>query len=349
MKKDKATKKITKEAMLYSMASLVVLILALVAILTYGFNDIVPANYLAEKLRYPGVIVGKNDPISIKEINDDLRAIKNFYESQDFSDLGLRVDFSTEEGIKRLQIKKKNLINKLVEDAIIKKLAKDRGIRITEETASQELARKLEEYGSENYLRDTVFRLYGWQLDDFKKNIVLPDLYREALEAKVGEQEREFVEAKEKIEKARKELEDGTDFNQVAEKYSSGESAKNGGELGWFSYGQMLPEIALGIADLEKGQTSDILTSSLGYHLVSVEDRKNEEGVDMVKIRQIFVRTESFDDWLIARKKESSVWILLRGLRWNKDAGDMEFADDDLKKFEESEIENFSGDASVFF
>jgi len=65
-------------------------------------------NKIVEKtLRHwplPATIVGK-DLISMAQLDGRLLAVINFYENQDFSKLGFRVDFSTEDGKKRLQLK----------------------------------------------------------------------------------------------------------------------------------------------------------------------------------------------------------------------------------------------------
>jgi hypothetical protein len=53
--------------------------------------------------------------------------------------------------------------------------------------------------------------------------------------------------AREKIEKARKELVDNKDFSEVAKSFLTGER-KNSGDLGWLSMHQMIPEIAVAAA-----------------------------------------------------------------------------------------------------
>ena len=66
----------------------------------------------------------------------------------------------------------------------------------------------------------------------------------------------------------------GGDFAAMARKYSTGPTAREGGELGWISRGQTLPEFEAAAFLLDKGRTSDVVETKLGFHIIQVEDRK---------------------------------------------------------------------------
>ena len=68
---------------------------------------------------FPAVYAQRAGTISVSEVKDNNAAIKKFYESQDFEKIGMRVDFSTDQGKKRLKIKEKDVINKMIENKII--------------------------------------------------------------------------------------------------------------------------------------------------------------------------------------------------------------------------------------
>lgn len=324
--------------------------LILVAIFLYFF----PAseNKLIRKtagiFSYPAASVGFSF-VSFDGAEGNLESVRTFYESQDFSTFGLRVDFSTPDGKKRLEIKRKEILNKMIEDLIIKKEAEKRGIEITADIIDQEVDRKLKEYGTGDYLRENLKKLYGWDLEDFKKNIVKPDLYREELAKNIIENDSTYVESGEKIKKALEELENGVAFSEVAIKYSDGESAKKGGELGWFSADQMLPEVAVKVFNLEKNEQSEIIQSSIGYHIVKVEDKKQENETDMLKISQIFVPTKSFPVWLLEAGKLHTIFIFSHNLVWNNESGQIEFKNEEMKNYEENLLKNPTNDPSLMF
>lgn len=67
----------------------------------------------------------------------------------------------------------------------------------------------------------------------------------------------------------------GADFAALARKYSEDEaSAKNGGDLDYFSRGRMVPEFDEVAFAMEPGQTSDLVKTQFGYHIIKVIDKK---------------------------------------------------------------------------
>jgi len=68
----------------------------------------------------------------------------------------------------------------------------------------------------------------------------------------------------------RRKIDEGTDFGEMAAAHSDCPSgSKAGGSLGWFSRGMMVPELDKAVFAMEVGELSDVIETSLGYHLVS--------------------------------------------------------------------------------
>jgi len=178
---------------------------------------------------------------------------------------------------------------------------------------------------------------------------VKPDMYKEKLFEDIKKSDPAMAAAKSKIDLALQELNAGKSFSSVVEKYSEGESAKSAGELGWFTGAEMLPEIAEVVFSLKKGEQSAIIESSLGYHIVVVEDKKTEADVPSVQLKQIFVRMDNFSDWLDRFVKGRDIHILSRDMRWNKIEGRVEFKNTELREFESNLEKNSPGDISVLF
>ncbi|KKP79440.1 MAG: hypothetical protein A2271_04155 [Candidatus Moranbacteria bacterium RIFOXYA12_FULL_35_19] len=297
---------------------------------------------------YPAVI-HKAGFITLEKLDYQLLAARKFYESQDFSRVGLRVDFSTPDGQKRLAIKKKNILSKLIEDSIIKAEAKKRGILVTQELVDQEVDRKLKEYGTGNQLKDFLEKFYGWDIQDFKENIVKPDLYQEKLFSQLKKDDPTYLEAREKIEKAQKDLTEKISFSETAKKYSQGESAKNGGALGWFSANQMLPEVAQVVSKLQKNQLSEIVESSIGFHIIQMEDVKEQNGEQIFKLNQIFVPIKSFAQWLSEMEGDYKIFIPSREFYWDSQAGKVQFSEQNMREYEQDLLKNPINDPSIIF
>ena len=89
------------------------------------------------------------------------------------------------------------------------------------------------------------------------------------------EDEKAVAAARAKAEGVLKEVKAGGDFAKLAEKYSEDPgSAKSGGELGWIGRGRTVPEFEKAAFSLGKGQTSDLVKSSYGFHIIHVEDKQ---------------------------------------------------------------------------
>lgn len=66
----------------------------------------------------------------------------------------------------------------------------------------------------------------------------------------------------------------GTDFAELAKKKSEGPSAAEGGDLGFFKRGTMLPEFDKAAFSLQDGEVSDPVRSQWGWHVIKVEERR---------------------------------------------------------------------------
>lgn len=84
----------------------------------------------------------------------------------------------------------------------------------------------------------------------------------------------------------KKKLDDGEKFEDLAKEFSIDGSAETGGDLGYFSAGNMVKEFEDAAYDMEVDTISDIVKTQNGFHIIKVNDKRDVEG-DMPPFEEI--------------------------------------------------------------
>ncbi|HWO98787.1 MAG TPA: peptidylprolyl isomerase [Bacillus sp. (in: firmicutes)] len=168
--------------------------------------------------------------------------------------------------------------------------------KVTDKEVDQELQNLKEQYGQQF---EAAIQQNG--VDQVKRMLKIDLLREKAATADIKVTEKELKEAYEakkpevkashilvKDEKTAKEvkakLDKGEDFAKLAKEYSQDPgSAENGGDLGFFGPGKMVPEFEEAAYKLKKGEVSGPVKSSFGYHIIKVTDKKELESFEKMK------------------------------------------------------------------
>lgn len=102
-------------------------------------------------------------------------------------------------------------------------------------------------------------------------------------------------------------LSSGGDFTELATQFSTDPGSKDsGGDLGWFSPGQMLPEFEQAAFNLQIGQISEPVQSQFGYHIIQVLG-KEARALSQSQYQQ--AAQQVVDDWLVGKRAETDTEI----------------------------------------
>ncbi len=125
-------------------------------------------------------------------------------------------------------------------------------------------------------------------------------------------------EARQKLNVARQRILSGEAFEQLARTYSEDGSAANGGELGWISPGETVPDFEQAMEKLAPGELSPLVKSQFGFHLIQVLERRDQ---DITSQRRTFTvrqelkqrrSDEIYDDWVRQMRDRASIQIRLK-------------------------------------
>ncbi|WP_439123682.1 peptidylprolyl isomerase [Marivita sp.] len=126
-------------------------------------------------------------------------------------------------------------------------------------------------------------------VDDAVTDDAIQALYEETYLQ--GEPTEEFnashilVETEEEAAAIVEELKGGADFATVAQEKSTGPSGPNGGQLGWFGAGMMVPEFQTAVEGMEVGAISDPVQTQFGWHVITLNEKRNQEAPSLDSVR----------------------------------------------------------------
>jgi peptidyl-prolyl cis-trans isomerase C len=176
--------------------------------------------------------------------------------------------------------KDENVLAFLIDMKIVSKAAEDKKV-----ADSEEFKRRLN-FTRNRLLMDSLLALEGKAAttDDAMKKV-----YEEASKQIAGEQEVHarhiLVETEDDAKAVKAELDKGADFAELAKKKSKDPGASDGGDLGFFTKEQMVPEFSAVAFALEPGKISDPVKSQFGWHIIKVEEKRNRKPPEFDQVK----------------------------------------------------------------
>src|ERR1700726_827310 len=176
--------------------------------------------------------------------------------------------------------KKDNVLSFLIDMKIVSKAAEDKKVENNEDF------KKRLAFTRNRLLMDSLLATEGKAAttDEAMKKV-----YDDAAKQITGEQEVHarhiLVETEDEAKAVKAELNKGADFAELAKKKSKDPGASDGGDLGFFTKDQMVPEFANVAFSLEPGKISDPVKSQFGWHVIKVEEKRNRKAPDFDQVK----------------------------------------------------------------
>lgn len=163
--------------------------------------------------------------------------------------------------------------------------------------------------------RDYLQQQFGFTEEEFRA-LFATQLLRDKLQAVLAERvptteeqvhaRHILVETEDEAKKVVERLKAGEDFAALAQELSKDDSNKdNGGDLGWFGRGVMVPEFETAAFSLEIGKISDPVKTDFGYHILEVLEKDPNHPIDEATLEQR--KSAALQDWLATQRYSDRV------------------------------------------
>lgn len=216
---------------------------------------------------------------------------------------------------------KKTIINKLIRQIFVYKRAGEYKIQVSDEEIKIEFEKIVGQApGGLEDLTKSIKDSFKWNVDDFKEKALKPYLYAFKLQKKIAADDQINSEAKKRAEDVSALIKKGEeDFESLAKKYSEDTSASSGGDIGYISKGETVPEFENAAFALKKDEVSVVVKTEFGYHIIKLVDKlQSPDGSEKLHIKHILIKSKSIDQWLVEELAKTKVWVFISGLKWQK-------------------------------
>jgi parvulin-like peptidyl-prolyl isomerase len=247
-----------------------------------------------------------SQPIGQEEYEKQVAQVEAFFAQE-----GL--DPESEEGRERLAQARRQVLEQMIDQELIRQAAVEMGVSISEAELEAGIQDIIEQSGGQEEF-DQSLQGMGTTYDDFRQ-MLLDQLLSEAVYSAVTASISPVAEqvharhillpTRERAEEVLARLQAGEDFSYLAREYSEDISSReSGGDVGFFPRGVMPPEVEEVAFSLEVGETSEIVETQFGFHIVQVLEREEREiAVEVFEN----LRQQAFMQWLQDRREAATI------------------------------------------
>ena len=177
------------------------------------------------------------------------------------------------------------------------------------------------------FLRNKL--LMGFELQQEAKTALtdeaLRQTYDEAVKSMSGQEEVRarhiLVESEDEAKAILEQLKGGADFATVAKEKSKDPGAAEGGDLGYFTKDQMVPEFADVAFKMYPGQLSNPVKTQFGWHVIKVEDKRTRQPPEFEKVKdqiEAYLARKAQSDFITKLRQSAKVERLDKAAEQNK-------------------------------
>jgi len=253
------------------------------------------------------VAVVNGHPISETLFTRQMAQVQAFLEQQG-------MDLSTEEGKRSLEQAKRQVLEQVIDQELVREAAGELGVSITDAKLDATMQKGIEQGGGREKL-NAWLKENKMTFDDYRelvRNDLLANAVRQKVVPKIPEKVPQvharhiLVNTKEEAEAILAKLKKGADFAKLAKEKSLDVGSRDkGGDLGFFPAGVMTPAFEKAAFALKANEISGVVQTPFGFHIIQVieVDQARKLSNDM---RQR-LENQSFRHWLQKRREQATI------------------------------------------
>jgi len=249
------------------------------------------------------------------EYADDMRAIQtlvNYDQTNNGSAAGLTEEQMSDQVLWRL-----------ANNILVKEAAAKFNVSVTKEDMDSLVSNLLQSFESEDKINTEIQARYGWTFDQYKNKVVNSYILQQKIAEKIQTDQASREQLRNKAMQVLNEIKAGKDFAEEASLYGEDGTKSNGGDLGWFGKGDMVPEFENAVFALKPGEiTQDLVETQYGFHIIKLEEVKTEkvtdpttkktEDVQKVRARHILFRFPDSATYLDSAAKNANIHLYIK-------------------------------------
>ncbi|MDZ7798335.1 MAG: peptidylprolyl isomerase [Patescibacteria group bacterium] len=298
------------------LVALIIIFILIFAIGIYGFNwQDSFTKKVSQIVPYPSALVNYKF-LSYHDFLEDKETLSYYYENMPVVETNQAKPNNRE--INQLSI------SRLIKNEFLRQEAKDYDLNVTDLELEQEMQKIINQSESKQGVEDILKEIYNWQPEDFKENVLRYYLLRSKLQDALVADENLSVnkQAKEKADEVLEKVNnEEKSFENLAKEYSEDDTASQGGYLGFFSQGEMVSEFEQAAMALEEDETSGLVKTEFGYHIIKLLSKKGE-GEDLeLEASHILIKTANIDTYINQEIKKARIYVFLKDIKWDKELG----------------------------
>lgn len=219
------------------------------------------------------------------------------------------VDLNTDEGHAYLAQARQDVLDGLIDGALIEQGAATLGITLTEDDLERQVEADIAAGGGQEAFEEWL-QSTGQTREDYGELLrqsLLAQRVLDAVSSDVGAEAEQvhvrliMVDSEEAAQQILALLQQGGDFAALVREYSLDLATKeNGGDLGWFPRGLVAPELEAAAFALQPGQVSGVVRLGEGYHIIQVIER--EAARPLSPELQLDLKLSFFEEWLAGQR-----------------------------------------------